>query len=186
VTRTKLATESGVRNTIAVIATALLPSAVVGLPVICAMLLPHGWLLGLRHTLPLLWSPIGLRLLLGALLWLLLLLLRSLAPLRLLAAPWLLRGLAPLRLLTPAWLLRGLALLRLLAPRLRFLLLILILILILVLLLIVLVLLLLCVIRRYNSIPTASYDLFLAPMNSKAAPPANANPPTIGGRGIRS
>lgn len=83
------------------------------------MLLPHGWLLGLRHTLPLLWSPIGLRL------WLLL------------------RGLAPLRLLTPAWLLRGLALLRLLAPRLRFLLLILIL----VLLLIVLVLLLLCVIR---------------------------------------
>ncbi len=32
----------------------------------------------------------------------------------------------------------------------------------------------------------AGYDLLLAPITSKTTPPANASPPSIGGRGIRS
>ena len=41
-------------NAVAVVATALLPVAVLGLPVMCAMLLPHLPLLTLLHALRLL------------------------------------------------------------------------------------------------------------------------------------
>src|ERR1700693_5639655 len=41
---------------------------------------------------------------------------------------------------------------------------------------------------RFLSVASRSdrQDQFLAPMTSKTTPPANANPPSIGGRGIRS
>ena len=54
VTRTKVATETVIWNAVAVVAAALLPGAVLGLPARCAMLLPGGLLFALLHTLPLL------------------------------------------------------------------------------------------------------------------------------------
>jgi hypothetical protein len=49
-----MATKIDIRNTIAVVAAALLPGAVLGLPVGCAVLLPDGLLFALLDTLPLL------------------------------------------------------------------------------------------------------------------------------------
>ena len=54
VTLTKVATITVIRNTVAVVAAALLPGAVIGLPVICAVLLPYASLFSLLHTLTLL------------------------------------------------------------------------------------------------------------------------------------
>src|ERR1035438_9487513 len=53
VIRTKVATITVIWNAVAVVAATLLPVAVLGLPVMCAMLLPHLPVLSLLHTLPL-------------------------------------------------------------------------------------------------------------------------------------
>ena len=53
VIRTKVATITVIWNTVAVVAAALLPVTVLGLPVTCAMLLPHLPLLTWLHPLPL-------------------------------------------------------------------------------------------------------------------------------------
>jgi hypothetical protein len=60
VARTKVAAITVIGNPIAVIAAALRPGTVFGLPVLCAVLLPHLWLLALLHSLHLLCRPIGL------------------------------------------------------------------------------------------------------------------------------
>jgi len=51
---TEVATVTSVRNAVAVVAAALLPIAMVGLPVMCATLLPYAPLLSLLHAFPLL------------------------------------------------------------------------------------------------------------------------------------
>ena len=53
VIRTKVATITVIWNTVAVVAATLLPVTVLGLPVTCAMLLPHLPLLTWLHPLPL-------------------------------------------------------------------------------------------------------------------------------------
>ena len=52
--RTKAQTITGLWNAVAIVAATLLPIAVLGLPVMCSMLLPHLPLLTLLHPLPLL------------------------------------------------------------------------------------------------------------------------------------
>ena len=52
VPRTKVAIKTSWRNTVAIVTATLLPGAVLGLPVTCAMLLPHGRLYGRLHPLP--------------------------------------------------------------------------------------------------------------------------------------
>jgi hypothetical protein len=99
VIRTKVATETVCRNTVAVVAATLLPGLVLGLPATCAMLLPDARLFTLLHTLPLLCRPIDLLLLLLSALWLLLFL-----GWLLLSALWLLLSLRRL-LLSTLWLL---------------------------------------------------------------------------------
>ena len=54
VTWTKMATKIDVRNPVAIVAAALLPGAVLGPPVGCAVLLPDGLLFTFLNTLPLL------------------------------------------------------------------------------------------------------------------------------------
>ncbi len=63
--RTKIAAKTVIRNAVAVIATTLLPGTVFGLPILCAMLLPHLRPVPLLHALHLLRRPIGLVRLLG-------------------------------------------------------------------------------------------------------------------------